>query len=112
MQLTQALRYWPFLGAISFVSFAVSFWLMFRAGCAGDLKTGSYGDVRLALELENAAIPFFAFGAVGLVAFIASLKIVPVPQRIGIAAACVLFGGPLLWLLAIQFEVWGIQACF
>jgi hypothetical protein len=111
MQLTQPLRSWPFLGVLSVVSFAFSFWLMFRAGCAGDLKTGSYGDPQLALELESIAMPFFLLGAVGLMALTASLKR-PMPQRIGIAAASVLFGGPLLWLLAIQFEVWGVQACF
>jgi hypothetical protein len=85
---------------------------MFRAGCAGDLKTGSYGDLRLAHELENAALPFFALGAMGLMAFVASLKDVPVHRRIGIAGVCILFGGPFLWLLAIQFEVWGVQECF
>jgi hypothetical protein len=105
MPLTTAYRYRPLLLGLSLVSLALSFWLLFRAGCAGDLKTGSLGDPQRALDLEYVALPFFLVGVVAATASIAM-------RSGGLAVAALLLGGPLLWLLGIQFEVWGVQQCF
>jgi|SRR5215467_2541024 len=111
MQIADALRYRSILGVLSLVSLAISFWLLFRSGCAGDLKTGSLGDPHLALELEKAALPFFVFGLICPLALIALLRHLSVQRRIAIAAAIVLLGVPVLWLVGVQFEVWGVQHC-
>jgi hypothetical protein len=107
-----AYRYRPLLVVLSLASLALSLWLMFQAGCAGDLKTGSLGDPQRALAFEHAALSLFLFGILGAIASIAASKGLAVPQRIGLVAAAVLFGVPMLWLLGIQFEVWGVQHCF
>lgn len=38
------------------IASALNFWLMFQSGCAGDLKTGSYGDPTEALRIELIAM--------------------------------------------------------
>lgn len=43
------------LACIPIVTFIVFLWLMYKSGCAGDMKTGAYGNIEKALEIENKA---------------------------------------------------------
>jgi hypothetical protein len=112
VQLATAYRSRLLLVALSLASLALSFWLLFRAGCAGDLKGGALGDPKRALELEYAALPCFFLGVVAGITCIALVRQLPVRQRIGLVGGALLIGVPALWLLGIQFEVWGVQYCF
>jgi hypothetical protein len=105
MSLATAFRNRPLVLGVALVSLALSFWLQFRAGCAGDLKTGTLGDPQRALALEHAALLPFLFSVVVGIASIAM-------WRVGFAVLALLIGVPLLWLLGIQIEVWGVQYCF
>lgn len=49
------------LGLLFALSAAVAFFVMFKAGCAGDPKGGSLGDPVRALELEGVGL--FPLGA-------------------------------------------------
>lgn len=85
---------------------------MYEAGCAGDLKTGSYGDMAEALRLETRAA-----GAAGVGAILAALvagtlpRLGPIRRFFGASSVIVvsnvffLFGG-------VYFETSGVQACF
>jgi hypothetical protein len=53
----QASRHFVALwSAASLGTLTLSQWLMFKAGCAGDVKGGASGDPILALEIESQAI--------------------------------------------------------
>jgi hypothetical protein len=94
------------LVALSVLCLALSYWLQFRAGCAGDVKSGALGDPQRALQLEYIAFPFFLL-AVG-----AGVAVLLLYGRLAIASAFFLIGGPLMWYLGVQLEVWGVQHCF
>lgn len=86
--------------------------LSFMAGCAGDTKGGSLGNITLALHYGGlASLALFAglsFGSAGFV-------VRPAPelsQRAAYAAAWFFFSGILFLVAAFQAEVWGVQSCF
>ena len=85
---------------------------MFQAGCAGDLKGGSLGDMQLAQDREATAT-LLAWGSIlaGVVA-IALRKSLDALRRFGVGLLFFVFGFVVLTLAGIQFEVWGVQACF
>ena len=91
------------IGALS-LGLVMSYW----AGCTGDVKTGVLGDPLRALELGRWALVSLLVGvAAGAVA------LAPRPGwSIGHIGAFVLLGIPLLWLVAIRVETWGVQSCF
>ena len=92
---------------------ALSFYFMFKAGCAGDPKTGTLGSPASALEIEaTAALPFVvslvcAAIAVGLSGIAASLS-----RQIAFARVFVPIAGVFCWLLSMRIEWWGSQSCF
>jgi hypothetical protein len=43
---------------------ALSLFVMYEAGCAGDVKSGSHGDLIRSLELENIGFFLLLFSAV------------------------------------------------
>jgi len=100
----------PLLALSSAVCIAAWCWLLFQAGCAGDLKTGIYGDPLRALEFERAAVPFLFLSFVAGVASIASLRPIELLQRVLWAVGLVFFGLPAAWLFGPQFEGWGVQS--
>ena len=106
------LRSLAILGGMSLAFYAVSAWLLFKAGCAGDTKGGSLGDPLVALSLENAAFPFFLLAIVATVSLIAWLTPGSVWYRVAAIIACVLVGVPALWLTGLQVEVWGLRHCY
>jgi hypothetical protein len=107
-------RLGPFaiLGATSLALYAVSAWLLFKAGCAGDTKGGSYGDPLVSLSLENAAFPFFLLAVVATASLIAWLTPGSMRYRVAATVAFVLVGIPVLWLMGLQVESWGLRHCF
>ena len=99
------------LGVTSLTLFAISLWLLFKAGCAGDTKGGSYGDPLVALSLEEAAFPLFLMAVVVTISAIASLTSLSMRYRVAIVAF-VLVGAPVLWLTGLRVESWGLRTCF
>ncbi len=99
------------LGAASAVFFTFALWLLFRAGCAGDTKGGGYGDPLVALQLEDAALPFFVVAVAGIIILIASLRAIALRYRVALVVAFVLTGAPVLWLTGLRVESWGLRSC-
>ncbi|GJI93259.1 hypothetical protein [Duganella hordei] len=89
---------------------ALSLIMMFKAGCAGDPKGGSYGDPASVLELEGSAFVLHilsaAFGGVGVACISKSTN------RGAVSVAFALLVLMLLWFAGIQIEVWGVHSCF
>lgn len=89
---------------------ALSLIMMYKAGCVGDPKGGSYGDPDRALELEGfALLPLIlcaAFGGVGIT------RISRSTNRGTVGAAFSLLVLIFLWLAGIQVETWAVQSCF
>ena len=85
--------------------------VLFKAGCAGDLKGGSLGSVEEALRLEEAGVPFAWAGVAIAVLAIACHGRLSAQQRIAGAVVVFLVGAIGSTFLGIQFEVWGVQAC-
>ena len=98
------------LGAMACFGMAMD--SMYEAGCAGDLKTGSYGDMAEALRLETRAAGVAGVGAI-LAALVAGTlpRLGPIRRFFGVASVIVvsyvffLFGG-------VYLETSGVQACF
>lgn len=104
-------KYVPFsLGLLFAVSAALSLFVMFKAGCAGDPKGGSLGNPVRALELEGVALLPLLLSTVfgGAAISLASRSVHRVTQ--GVAFALVALIG--LWFAGMQFEVLGVQSCF
>ena len=97
---------------VSVLGIALSFALLFQAGCTGDPKTGALGNPVRSLELEGfALLPFLGGLIAGAASVVKGFSATP-SRRAANALAFVIFGGGLLWLLGIQFEAWGVQSCF
>src|SRR6266542_4859663 len=106
------LRLLALFGVTSLAFFAVSLWLLFKAGCAGDTKGGSHGDPLVALHLENAALPFFLLAIIGIIILIASVTPLLVRYRVASIVLFVLVGAPALWLTGLRVESWGLRNCY
>ena len=96
-------------GLLSVIAAAWLFFIMFKAGCAGDIKGGSLGDPVLALQLESyGLLPLFISAASGGAAIgLMSKSIHRVAQGV-VFATFMLF---CLWLAGMQFEIGGVQSC-
>lgn len=104
-------KYLPLgLGLLFAVSAAVALCVMFKAGCAGDPKGGSFGDPVRALELESVGLfPLLVSAASGGAALgLASQSIHRIVRGAGFALLVLI----CLWFAGMQFETWGIQSCF
>jgi hypothetical protein len=104
-------KYLPIrLGLLFAVSTALTFFVMFKAGCAGDTKGGSLGDPVRALELEGVALfPLLVSVASGGATLgMASQSIHRVAHGTGFALLALI----CLWFASMQFEIWGVQSCF
>lgn len=98
------------LGLLFALSAAVAFFVMFKAGCAGDPKGGSLGDPVRALELEGVGLFPLLVSAVsgGAALGLASQSIHRVAHGAGFALLALI----CLWFAGMQFEIWGVQSCF
>ena len=112
MTLLQKPRYAGLLGLLSVAGIGIWCWLLFRAGCAGDVKTGSQGDPVRAQELERFAVPFLLSGLVAGLAFVASLRNLPAGKRVLWGVRLVLFALPIAWIIGVQFELLALRICF
>jgi hypothetical protein len=89
---------------------AMSLLILFRAGCAGDVKTGSLGDPRQALQLEGyGLIAALVSTALSTAEFVLTSKTV---HRTSYAIAFALFSLVCWWIVGIQVEIQGVQSCF
>ncbi|MBI4990043.1 MAG: hypothetical protein HZC23_14600 [Rhodocyclales bacterium] len=104
--------YHRYVFVIAIAALAASFGLLFKAGCVGDLKTGSLGDPVAALYYEGLALPPFLLGLLGFAALFFIRRQLAFQYRVAHALAFIFFGGFALWLIGIQFETWGVQQCF
>ena len=98
--------------SLAVASIAAAFVLVFKAGCAGDLKGGSSGDPLLALHLEGLALLPFLLGLAASTFVAWSVAGSGWARRSTLALTWFLFGGALLWLLGLRVQEWGTQACF
>jgi hypothetical protein len=95
----------------SAASFGLSLWFSYKSGCAGDLKTGSYGDMQLALRYDADFGKSLIFGMVlGMSAPLVGGN--GSPRIVGYAALCMVPVAIIVWLAGMQFSIWGVQACF
>lgn len=98
------------LWALATAGIAMSIVISFRAGCAGDTKSMSFGDVTRALQLEEYAfITALMSAALSAVAFCLRSKSSN-REIIGFLLACFLFAG--LSIASIQAEFQWVQSCF
>jgi hypothetical protein len=99
------------LGIASVASFGLSLWFSYQAGCAGDLKSGNYGDMQLALHYEGVSGYSLVGGTLlGVVAAILAGRSAPRIARI--AAVGIIPAAIVLWLIGWRMEDWGIESCF
>ncbi len=104
-------RYATLLALSSIAGLILSCWFLFRAGCAGNSQSGDPGVPVRSMELERFAVPFLFLSVAAGLAFIASLKYLPVGKRILWGARLVLFGLPIAWVLGVQFELLALRIC-
>lgn len=98
------------LWVLAAAGMAMSVYISFHAGCAGDTKTGSLGNVTRALQLEDYAfITGLVSAALSAVAFCLSSKSGN-REILGFLLAFFLFAG--LWMAGSQAELQGVQSCF
>lgn len=96
---------------LAIFSFISALYFSFQAGCAGDLKSGIFGNPLLALEIQNKAfsIMFFSLAlGVSAIAFRSS----GVVHGLIYGWALIVFGSVSFWILAWQLEILGVQSCF
>lgn len=95
----------------------VGFAFSFAAGCAGDTKSGIFGNPRRALELEDAALPWMLGAALlagasyGLSPRIIDESPLKRIQRLVLAIAIMLLCLPTLWFLGINVESLAVSLC-
>lgn len=98
------------LGALALLAFCVNAYLMFHAGCAGDLKSGA-GDPRLALDLQGQGQLAVWLGiALGVIAIWRS-TILGARERLHGALAFALFAYAFAWIAGVLLEARGVAAC-
>jgi len=106
-----ARKYFPLAFVLLFVvGVALTFFVMFKAGCAGDTKGGALGNPVRSLQLENLGMLILLLSAVSGGAAVGFVSKSKHRDAQGIAFATFTLIG--LWLLGIQFETWGVQSCF
>jgi len=105
-------RYRLLLLFLSVAGAGIWCWLLFRAGCAGEAKSGNQGDPVRALGSERSAAPFLFAGLAFGLAYIASLKHLQAGKRVLWAIRLILFGLPIAWVLGIQAELLALRICF
>jgi len=98
------------LGLLFALSAAVALFILFKVGCAGDLKGGSLGDPIRALELEGVGLfPLLVSAAsCGATFGLVSQSIHRVAHGVGFALLALI----CLWFAGMELEIWGIQSCF
>jgi hypothetical protein len=105
------MRRLSFVLAVASLGFAgASFHFMYRAGCIGDLKGGSLGDFKQALDVESEGVLLLLLSV--LLAAIAGVAY-PVKLWKRVLKSVVLFATVAIggYIAGIQFEVWGVQYC-
>jgi len=101
------------LGGLSIVCIAVCNVLLFRAGCAGDTKSGSYGDPLRVVALEDKALPFLLAASLLAGAVYVVISKAPPVRRWLIALALSIASLVVIWLVGIFYmEELGIKSCF
>ena len=98
------------LGAIA--CFGMAMVSMYESGCAGDLKTGSYGDMAEAVRLEARAAGFAGMGAILAVVVAVSLAQMALVKRIVGAVSVVVVSYIFFLFCGFYFATAGVQACF
>ena len=98
------------LGLLFAMCATLTLFVMFKAGCAGDLKGGSLGNPVRALELEGVGFIFLLLSAAsgGAAIGLGSQSIYRVAHGVGFALLALI----CLWFAATKFEIWGVQSCF
>lgn len=104
-------KYLPLgFGFISVIGAALLFFVMFKAGCAGDPKGGLLGDPVRALQWESYGLLPLLFSAASSGAAIGLMS--TSIHRIAHGLAFAMFIFFCLWLAGMQFEIGGVQSCF
>jgi len=91
---------------------ALSLALAFRAGCAGDAKSGALGDPAMALRIEDAAAVCGWLGIGFAILAVLCAKRRSMIRSLAIAVALGLLGSLGLMLAGMQLEIWGVSYCF
>lgn len=92
---------------------AASLIVSYQAGCAGDTKGATLGDVHLALELEDLAFGLSVLAFILLIALLLNtLRVCSWAIRlfVTVVTVVVMYVGTIM--LAIEIESAGIRNCF
>jgi len=84
---------------------------MYEAGCTGDPKSGTLGDIPRALEIENGAASFEWSGVLLAALISAVVPRVTAPQRVLCAVVISFLSFALLTCMGASLEVRGVQTC-
>ena len=96
--------------ALAILSMVISLIISFHAGCTGDVKGMTFGDVRRALQLEDYAIVMAGVSAsLSAMAFCLTSKST---YRELLGGAFVLIAFLCLWFAGMQVEGQGVRSCF
>jgi hypothetical protein len=99
------------LGVAAIACFAIAMQYMHRSGCSADLKTGSWGDINLALAFESLAIVWGTASAVLLALLAASFPGRSAHARAGAAIGAGVLGYIVLISASIHVQMEAIQRC-
>ncbi len=97
------------LGAIT--STIISLWLMYQSGCAGDLKTGTYGDPIEVLRIESIEMQvlFIAMNLYAMAYYLKSKE--SVPLRIIAALGVMVAVFFISFIPGVYFQGLGFASC-
>lgn len=100
------------LGSLSIVCILISYFILYKAGCAGDSKSGIYGNPMKSIEIENCGMPFLLAASLFFGLTFGVLIKVPILFRMLIAVFLVGLSFVILFFFGIQIEDMGIQNTF
>jgi hypothetical protein len=97
------------LAALAFLGIFLYF--MHEAGCAGDLKTGTFGDLPRALAIETTGM-FFAWLSIGCVVVVVNIHAgFQVFRRIATVICATVLSLAVFTYLGMDAETRGVQRC-
>jgi hypothetical protein len=100
------------LGSLSIVCILISYFILYKAGCAGDSKGGSYGNPMKSIEIESNGISFLFAASIFIASSFGVLIRVPILLKILIAVFLAVLSFVVFFLFGMEIEGLGIQNTF
>jgi len=100
------------LSSLSIVCILISYFILYKAGCAGDSKSGIYGNPMKSIEIESNGIPFLFAASLFFGSTFGVLIKFPILFRILIAVLLAILSLVVFFIFGMQIEGMGIRNTF